>query len=293
VNKKVIDRILFFLLFSQTLFSLSGCSHVFYQPDSKTHYPPEAFGLKYESIFFKSKDGTQLHAWLFHPKQKSKGTILQFHGNAENLSSHYVSIAWLIEQGYQHIVFDYRGYGLSEGKPEQKGVYEDGIAALEKALEIHEKEFSIHSPNSEKAKFIVFGQSLGGAVALRAIPDFQQQSKIDLVVADSTFSSYVRVARRKLASNWITWILSPLSYLLVSDAYAPEDVIEKIIPPLLIIHDEYDPVVSIANGEDISDALSTSRRKGFWKTQSGHHVAIFMVDGKRHRQKFLDLLQTL
>jgi len=95
--------------------------------------------------------------WYF-PSQLSttpKATIIQFHGNAQNFSAHYLSLAWLTKQEFNLFTFSYRGYGNSEGRPDQKGTYLDGLAALNQGWELHKK--------SGAKKFIVYGQSLGGS----------------------------------------------------------------------------------------------------------------------------------
>src|SRR5262245_39943051 len=105
-------RILFIFLI--TILGQS-CSHVFYQPSPKQYVNPAQFKLKYENLSFQSADGTKLNGWFFPAKtKKPKGTIVQFHGNAQNISTHFFSLIWLIEEGYNFFTFDYRGYGKSE-----------------------------------------------------------------------------------------------------------------------------------------------------------------------------------
>jgi fermentation-respiration switch protein FrsA (DUF1100 family) len=139
-------------------------------------------------------------------------------------------------------------------------------------------------------KFIVYGQSLGGAVVLPAFFNFKQASSTDLLVLDSTFLSYKTVARRALASHWLTWLFSPLGSLLVSDDYAPEPYVSKLQTKLLVIHDRRDPVVPFANGVDLF--REAPEPKEFWEVDNGTHVGIF--DGKANqRQRFLEYLKTL
>src|SRR3989339_1821183 len=89
----------------------AGCSHFFYYPSKKTYFPPEKIGLVYEDIEFNSLDGTKLTGWFFPSSSKKvKGTVLQFHGNAQNISTHYLSQIWLIQKGYNLMTFDYRGF---------------------------------------------------------------------------------------------------------------------------------------------------------------------------------------
>ncbi len=103
------------------LFTLISCTNLFYQPSDRQFYRPEAFKLTYQDIYFQSSDGTKLHGWFFKGKGKPKGTIVQFHGNAENISSHFLNLAWLVLEGYNLFTFDYRGCNLrSRATPEQE-----------------------------------------------------------------------------------------------------------------------------------------------------------------------------
>ena len=123
-------------LFALPLF-LTGCvQSMFYYPDRVRYETPKALGLRYEAVQFQSGDGTRLSGWFIpaadrqSPKD-AKGTVVHFHGNAQNMSSHWRFVAWLPAQDFNVFVFDYRGYGESEGKPEPKGVFEDSNAALD------------------------------------------------------------------------------------------------------------------------------------------------------------------
>ena len=276
-----------FLLFL-LLVSLTSCSGLFYHPDHFLYYPPKQFGLIFEEIGFKAKDGQQLYGWFFPAQEKAvkvkaKGTLVQFHGNAENLSSHYASLVWLVSQGYNLFTFSYRGYGKSEGEPNQKGTYLDGLAALQKAWELNEK--------AKGQKFVVYGQSLGGAIAMRSVADFSQKDQVCLVVLDSTFLSYKKVAQRLLAHHWMTWLFSPLAQLLVSDEYSPDEALKENKIPLLVIHDRKDPVVSFANGEDLFEAAKS--KKIFWPLEMGRHIGVFSSDHPELRKRFTDFLENL
>src|SRR5690606_1051305 len=133
----------------------------------------------------------------------AKGTVIQFHGNAQNISTHFYSLAWLVSEGYNLFTFDYRGYGKSEGSPHQEGVFKDALSAIEKGYEFHAK--------SGAGAFIIYAQSLGGIIAARALPDSSLSNKVDLLVLDSTFSSYKDIAFGKLTSRWFLTPISPLA----------------------------------------------------------------------------------
>lgn len=202
------------------------------------------------------------------------------------MSSHYLSLAWLIPKGYNLFTFDYRGYGQSEGSPSQKGLYHDALAALEQAWRYH--------VDSKALRFVVYGQSLGGAVAMRALPDWPGHDHVDLLVLDSTFLSYKEVASRLLASRWLTWIFQPLPYLLVSDEYSAAAALSENRRPLLIIHDRDDPIVPFACGVEILERAS--QPKEFWELRNGIHIGVFSEEHPSspttdYRARFIQVLE--
>lgn len=265
------------------LMLLTGCSSVFYQPDPYMYFPPEAFGFEKKDLYFESSDGTGLHAWFFAAKGSPKGTIVQFHGNAENISSHYLSLVWLVNEGYNLFSIDYRGYGESRGRPDREGIRKDALVALDQAFELHRK--------SQAKKFIVYGQSLGGAIVMDAFLDWPHQEQTQLIVMDSTFSSYKSVARRALKNHWLTWLFSPLGYLFVSDEHAPRHRLGELKTRLLVIHDKNDPVVTYQNGLDLFDLANN--QKEFWSTDYGLHIGIFARGHTDQRNRFLKFLSEL
>ena len=258
----------------------SSCSHLFYYPSDKVYYDPKKFNLKPQDVFFKTEDGETIHAWLFKTdRKKPLGTILFFHGNAENLTSHYIHLTWLIAEGYNYLIFDYPGYGQSTGEASQKGTVQAGIAAMDWLYK------------SDPQPLIIFAQSLGGAVAQRVILEKKDQIPIKGVVLDSTFNSYQSIARKKLSLSWFTWILQPLAYILVSDKWAAEDI-DKISPiPVLVIHGDNDNTVEPIFGEHIYNELKEPKK--IWRIPGGLHTDVFWSQQGKYRPQFLEWLAGL
>ncbi|MEN9724179.1 MAG: putative lipoprotein, partial [Pseudomonadota bacterium] len=201
-----------FLLIVGTMVA-SGCSHLAYQP-SRFHYGyPERAKIHYEKVDFKSRDGTALTGWFFPAvKRNSRGpipTVIQFHGNAENMTSHFFSLYWLIEAGYNVFTFDYRGYGRSEGSPDQAGVNLDVLAAIDYVRG------RIPASNSCR-DLILYGQSLGGAALARGLADLEDRSRISAVILEGSFYSYRKIAQDILRRVWLTYLFQHLAYVLVS-----------------------------------------------------------------------------
>lgn len=265
------------------LFILQSCGHLFYQPSRDEFYHPRQFKLSYEDVHFQAKDGTKLHGWFLASQvQPVKGTIVHFHGNAQNITTHFLNLAWLVKQGFNIFIFDYRGYGKSEGKASQEGLYQDALAALKKGKELH----------NNQGKFIVYGQSLGGIVSLRALADYPDLSKVDLIVMDSTFDSYRDIAFDKLTSRWFLYPVSPLALVAVSDAYAADDIFEKIKTPTLVIVGLKDSIIPAKFGKRIYKGID-AQEKWLWKLPMGRHIDVFHGPNESYRSDFLKLVDSL
>ncbi len=257
---------------------LTSCSTFFYYPDSKTYFTPEQFVKSYQSFDIKTEDGITIKAKLLKTKNKvPKGTIIQFHGNAQNMSSHMASLVWLTELGYDLFIFDYRGYGNSEGSPDPEGLNFDAQAALKKA-----KECQIER---KAKKFIVYGQSLGGAVLMRALEDYGTEG-IDHLILESTFMSYRNIAIKKMKSGAITYLFFPLAYLIVNNSYSASSVPEI---PLLVIHGKKDPVVEFEFGEEIFN--KGKEPKELWQIPEEQHINAYFVEQGKYRGKLINYLK--
>jgi fermentation-respiration switch protein FrsA (DUF1100 family) len=247
------------------LFSLTtGCTSLFFQPQKELVDNPIAKLFLPEDVFFKTPDGLMLHGWFFKARD-NRGSILVLHGNAENLSTHINSVLWLVREGFNVFIFDYRGYGKSEGKPTVQGIHVDAEAALETLLTL---------PGVNKEKIAVLGQSIGGAVAVYLIANSPYKQHVKALIVESAFSSYRLIAREKVSLCCITWPFQyPLSFLF-SDYYSPVKWIKNVSPvPVLIIHGEADPVVPMHHGRILYDAAL--QPKEFWETAEPGHIRSF------------------
>jgi fermentation-respiration switch protein FrsA (DUF1100 family) len=244
---------------------LAGCGDgLFYHPDPMEYGTPAQANQKYEDVYFTSRDGTRLHGWFIPAIGHPKATIVHFHGNGQNLSAHYDFIAWLPQEGYNVFTFDYRGYGKSEGKPERQGIHDDAQAALDYIAARNDT----GTPN-----LVVFGQSLGGAIAIVAVAERKQG--IRAVIIDSTFTSYRDIARDKVhAVPVIGSLVGSAPSLLASNEYNPIDYIGKLAPiPLMLMHGSDDPVIPIAHSKRLFE--KAGEPKQFWVQNGGGHIQAF------------------
>ena len=228
----------------------------FYHPDNRAYANPAEDGYTYEDVQFPSADGTRLSGWFIPAKNKAIGTVIHFHGNARNMGSHYPYVSWLPTKGFNLFVFDYRGYGKSQGVPSRQGVYEDSVAAVE---------YIKSRTDIDQGKLILFGQSLGGANAVCVLG----KNKFDGVVGiaiDSAFSSY-----KSIAIERVTW-LKPFAYFLIGNKLSPKKYVGDISPtPLLIIHGTNDEVVSYKHAKKLFK--KAKEPKQLWTVEEGSHIA--------------------
>lgn len=262
--------------------ALGGCTNVFLQPDRFLHDNPARRGAIFEEVRFKSEDGTDLiGAWFPARGGPSKGVIVQFHGNAENMTSHYRMVYWLVLAGYDVFVFDYRGYGASKGEKSLAGAVEDGAAALRAARA---------RAGDAQDRLIVVGQSLGGALALAALSR-EGGEGVRGVILDSAFASYRGVVQDKLARWAPTWALQwPLSRLLISDRFSPERLIARRKPvPLLMLHALGDPIVPYAQGRRLFERAVGPKQ--FWSLDSRGHTEAMLARGAEYQPLLLGWLE--
>jgi fermentation-respiration switch protein FrsA (DUF1100 family) len=254
----------------------TGCTGLFYQPSRDFFYAPEVEGFTKENISFLTGDGVDLDGWVFPAKAgERKGTVIHFHGNGQNMSAHFLFSAWLTENGFDVITFDYRGYGVSAGEPNPDGTAEDGKSVIEQVC---------NNPRFSRQPVFIFAQSLGGAVAIPAVAKAGHAGCVKGIVLDSTFASYRGIARRKLAQMWLTWPLQyPLSFLVSGDMDA-DKFINDLDVPILFVHAKNDPVVPYECGVELFEAYQKPE-KAFWSVMAAEHTSAFasMEGGFRSR----------
>lgn len=260
---------------------ISGCTSVFFQPHQQQYLTPDKIGLAFEDVYFSSADGTRLHGWLLPAQGKAKGTVLFLHGNAENISTHIGSVHWLPALHYNVLLLDYRGYGASQGTPSLAGAQLDIDAAMAHLLQ---------RSDVEKARIVILGQSLGGAMGIYNVAHSPYREHIRALISESAFSDYRQIAREKLATFWLTWPLQWSLSFTIDDDYSPLPLVNKISPiPLLIIHGDKDPVVSLAHGQALFAAAE--QPKEMWVVKGGGHIEA--LKHKEYQQKLQNYLEKI
>jgi fermentation-respiration switch protein FrsA (DUF1100 family) len=270
------------LLLLGLLFNLSACGHLFYWPEKGLRGTPDQLGMPYRDVFLTTDQGLRLHGWWLEarlePGQSEKGVIYLLHGNAENISTHFLGMSWITRQGWHLFILDYRGYGLSQGQPDIGGVHHDAHKGLQ---------WSLKEAKSRGLPLVVMGQSVGGSTALALMALAEEADQAQALVVDSAFSSYRRIAREKMSESWLLWAFQyPFSWM-VTDRYSPEKHLDNLPEiPILILHSCGDPIIPCSHGQRLYQ--QADEPKDYWQDEEAGHIR--MLAQRNWRKKLLEYL---
>lgn len=229
--------------------ALSGCSGVLFFPSKHVPLTPRELGLLYDDVDFASTDGTKLHGWFLHARPvgpEPPPTVVFLHGNAGNVANHLGGAAWLPGQGFQVFLFDYRGFGLSDGEPDVESVHHDAVAAIRTTAA---------RDDVDRDRLVVIGQSIGGAIALGAVASLDGDVPVRALVVDSAPSDFRGIAREKLASFWLTWLFQyPLAWTVPAEPRPLDAAAALSGRPLLFVHGDRDSIVPARHSFELAAA---------------------------------------
>ncbi|MFQ5806427.1 MAG: alpha/beta hydrolase, partial [Phycisphaerae bacterium] len=210
---------------------------------------------------------------------RPKGTVIHFHGNAANITNHFLLSYWLVWEGYNLFVFDYRGYGKSEGDVTREGTIQDGHAALD---------YVLMRSDVNPQRIVVFGQSLGGAVATVVAA---QRPEIRALALDSTFSGYRRLGSLHLRKTlFFKWLSDLIARLGLSGDHDPIDCVARIAPrPLLVIASTEDEICFAESGRELYEAAA--QPKEFVLLHEGAHLETVVDNVDNVQQRIIQLFE--
>jgi fermentation-respiration switch protein FrsA (DUF1100 family) len=237
-------------------------------PDKEVSQDPGDRGLEFEDVFFTASDGVRLHGW-FVPGSGDK-TLVWFHGNAGNIGHRVDNLAELHARlGVSIFIFDYRGYGRSEGTPSERGTYLDAQAALD-YLESRQ-DLAGH-------KTVLFGRSLGCAIAAEAAT----RNEAYALVLESPYTSVRAMARR-------VYPFIPGIGLLVSTKYDCLAKVKNVHIPIMVLHGDRDEIVPFDMGRELFEAANPPKR--FYTIEGAGHNDTYLVGGTEYYQALASFIQ--
>lgn len=215
---------------------------------------PDAYGLRAEELRVTAEDGTELSGWWIHG---SSGRVLVwYHGNAGNIVDRLDNARLLIKRlGVDIVLVDYRGYGLSQGKPDEQGLYLDGVAIYDSVVK--------HGIRPED--IVLFGRSLGGAIAV----EVALQRPAGALVLESAFRSVPTLARVHY------WFVPPAAIRTKLDT---ESKIHRVQPPKLFLHGDRDEIVPFDHGRVLFTRAKDPKR--FYVIKGAGHNDTYLVGGE-------------
>ena len=243
-------------------------------PMREHDYRPEEFALAYESVQIPTADGLRLDSWYL-PAEKARYTVLFCHGNAGNISHRFDTLLLFRQLGLNCLIFDYRGYGRSEGRPSEEGLYQDALAAWRWLTETR---------RTPPQTIILFGRSLGGAVAANLaarLAEMPTPPPAGLVM-ESTFSSIIDMGR-----HYYPWF--PVRWF-ARFRFDAVQAVKKVHIPVLVIHSPDDEIVPFSLGQKIFDNANPPK---FFSQISGTHNEGFADDMQTYRRIWTAWLEYL
>jgi fermentation-respiration switch protein FrsA (DUF1100 family) len=236
------------IIFLSLVLFTSGCvSGAIYHPTHKVRSTPADVKLAYEDITIETSDGVKISGWWV-PADNPRGSVLFCHGNAGNIGDRLDTLVIINTLRLNVLIFDYRGYGNSNGSPSEKGTYLDADAAWDYLLK--EKKIAAQ-------QVIVWGRSLGGAIAARTAA----KHPAGLVIVESTFTSL-----KDLVNDLFVWVPS---WILANYSYDTSYHLLNVNVPVLVIHSSDDEIIPFRHGKNLYNSINTP--KAFLEIKGSHN----------------------
>lgn len=230
----------------------------------------EGAGINVEDCYFQTQDKVKLHGWFVSAKD-AKWTVLCCHGNGGNITFCIDQLRFF--QTYLNmnaLVFDYRGYGRSEGYPSEEGLYKDADATYD---------YLVNTKKIPPERLILYGHSLGGAVAI----DLASRKQCAGLIVESAFTSAREIAREILLFRPASWI--------IRSKFDSIEKIKKVQVPVLIMHGTRDETIPIRFGKRLFDAAKEP--KFFYEIDGAGHNDTYVLGGRAYLEKIRGFISTL
>ncbi len=239
-----------------------------YSPVREITYTPADIKLPFEKIAIKTEDRLKISAWYI-PADNARYTVLFCHGNAGNMTHRLDSINILNELGLNCLIFDYRGYGASQGKPTEQGTYLDAMAAWK---------WLTQAQGTRPDRIIICGRSLGGSVAANLTTKVNPKA----LVLESAFTSYEKIVKK-------FYPYMPV-HLFAKFGYNTMDSVKKVQCPVLFIHSRNDKIIPFEFGLRLYEAANEPKK---FVEITGSHNDGFLFSGKTYTTGWSEWLESI
>ncbi len=225
-----------------------------YFPGRSLEPKPTDLGLEYDDLFLTASDGVRVNGWALPPQGTPRGWVLYSHGNADTMAIRVGIMKPLVERGLGVLLYDYRGYGRSEGRPDEDGTYRDAEVMLAEAVR----------RASEARRVFLMGESLGGGVSYELAV---RHPELAGLVTTSTFTS--------IPDMVVALLKIPALRRIVRTRYDNLAKVPRITLPRLVLHGTRDELVPFRMGEALRAAAPAA---DFFAVEGAGHNDIFDVD---------------
>ncbi len=225
-----------------------------YHPYREIEVTPRNYGISYENVSFRAADGVRLHGWYVASKDPDGPVLFWAHGNAGNLSHRAENIALIQKElGAGVFIFDYRGYGKSEGRPGEEGLYADARAAYKWLIDRISPE-----------RVFLFGRSLGAAAMTKLAMEGKEARGL---ILESPFENTLAMGKKMFPFLPVGW--------LVSSKFDNASMLPKVELPLFILHGDKDGIVPFAQGRRLYESAGSRHKRFFTIRGAGHNDTYF------------------
>jgi fermentation-respiration switch protein FrsA (DUF1100 family) len=224
-----------------------------YHPDGEMMASGSELGRPFEDVTFTSADGVNLNGWFFPAHATSprpRKVVLFCHGNAGNISHRLEMCEALLETGVGVFLFDYRGFGRSQGRPSEDGTYRDTAAAFQ----------WLQRKGIASTDVIIMGESLGGGIG----SELASRERVGGLILESTFTSILDIG-----AEIYPWL--PVRWL-ATIKYDTRSRLARLKIPVLVMHSRADDVVAFHHAEE--NFAAANEPKLFWEIKGDHNNAL-------------------
>ncbi len=240
-----------------------------YHPHRQLDLTPRTYGVDYENVHLETEDGARIHGWYVAPQEANGPVLLWAHGNAGNLSHRAENIAFIQKElGAGVFLFDYRGYGKSEGRPSEEGLYADGRAA-----------YAWLTGRMPHERVFLFGRSIGAAVVVRLAVEGKRARGL---ILESPFENIIAMGKKLFPFLPVGWF--------ISQKFDNASMIPEVEMPLLILHGDRDGIVPHAQGKRLYEAARAPHKRFFTIRGAGHNDT-YLAGGATYWDAWRDFLQ--